>query len=162
MPDLSFQIEGVQAVRLRAPLLGFDLRVTNTAASAYTPSPSGARSRLRRTRRRYGAKDQERLQDLFGEPHRWGQTLRTMLWTQASVDRARFHGRAPCGAAGALHLRLQCGRVKYFQGLEEGEIPLCFQFSGTVFYESATGACRSRRFLGQGGEVPAAGQAWKR
>jgi hypothetical protein len=25
--------------------------------------------------------------------------------------------------------------MKYFQGLEEGEIPLCFQFSGTVFYQ---------------------------
>jgi len=27
--------------------------------------------------------------------------------------------------------------VKYFHGLRDGEVPLCFQFSGTVFYESA-------------------------
>ena len=29
--------------------------------------------------------------------------------------------------------------VKYFAGLQAGEIPLCFQFSGTVFYEPASG-----------------------
>ena len=30
--------------------------------------------------------------------------------------------------------------TKYFAGLEGGEVPLCLQFSGTVFYENREGA----------------------
>jgi hypothetical protein len=32
--------------------------------------------------------------------------------------------------------------TKYFHGLSDGEIPLCFMFSGTVFHEDAAGAMR--------------------
>ncbi len=57
------------------------------------------------TRRRYSPDEQERLLDLFGQPDRWSQTLRNLLWTHATVlvpgfsgptDRSRF--------AGAVHL----------------------------------------------------------
>jgi len=30
--------------------------------------------------------------------------------------------------------------TKYFHGLSSGDLPLCFQFSGTVFYEDKDGA----------------------
>ena len=30
--------------------------------------------------------------------------------------------------------------TKYFDALEEGEMPLCFLFSGTIFHEAADGA----------------------
>ena len=53
-------------------------------------------------RRQYSADDQERLRDLFGETERWGQTLKTMLWTHASVVAPAFQDTAvvdvPCRA----------------------------------------------------------------
>ena len=79
------------------------------------------------------------MEDLFGEPHRWGQTLRNMLWTHASAVVPAF------AANTVFELQVPCtfdfkwAAVKYFQGLADGEIPLRFQFSGTVFYESGDG-----------------------
>jgi hypothetical protein len=140
MPDLSFQIEGAQAVEYAAaPLLGFDLRVTNTGSERIHTIALRCQIRIEAARRRYDARDQERLEDLFGEPHRWGQTLRSMLWTQASAIVPGFTG------ATRVELQVPCtfdfnvAAVKYFDGLRDGEIPLSFLFSGTVFYESEAG-----------------------
>ena len=61
-------------------------RVTN--ANAGEPIYSVAlrcQIQIEVTRRRYSEEDQERLLDLFGEPERWGQTLRNMLWTNAAA-----------------------------------------------------------------------------
>ena len=68
-----------------------------------------------------------------------------MLWTHASAVVPPFTGSDRGRPAGAVHLRLQRGATKYFDALEEGEIPLCFLFSGTIFYEAEDGPCRSRR-----------------
>jgi hypothetical protein len=63
-----------------------------------------------------------------------------MLWTHATVVLPRFTG------ATALELPVTCtydfnvAATKYFYGLTEGEVPLNFLFSGSVFYEDAEGA----------------------
>jgi len=140
MPELSFQIEGVQAVPYAvSPLLGFDLRVTNRGTERIHTIALRAQIQIEATRRRYDAKDQERLGDLFGEPHRWGQTLRTMLWTQTSIVVPGFEGSTQTELPVPCTFDFNIAAVKYFQGLQDGDIPLCFQFSGTVFYESPTG-----------------------
>jgi hypothetical protein len=91
------------------------------------------------TRRRYDAADQEGLRDLFGEPHRWGQTLRSLLWTQVGIIVPGFAGQTQVELPVPCTFDFNVAAVKYFNGLQDGEIPLCFQFSGTVFYESASG-----------------------
>lgn len=140
MPELSFQIEGVQAVPYSAsPLLAFDLRVTNLGDERIHTIALRCQIQIEAARRRYDAEDQERLQDLFGEPQRWGQTLRTMLWTQVSVIVPGFTGATQTELPVACTFDFNVAAVKYFNGLQDGEIPLCFQFSGTVFYESAAG-----------------------
>lgn len=64
-----------------SPLLVFKLGIAN--ADFEEPIHTIAlrcQIQIEATRRRYSAQDQERLLDLFGEPARWSQTLRTMLW----------------------------------------------------------------------------------
>lgn len=141
MPDLSFRIESAQAVPYAvSPMLAFHLRMTNNGTERIHTIALRCQIQIEATRRRYDSTDQERLEDLFGEPQRWGQTLRNMLWTQVSAIVPGFTG------AMQLELPVHCTfdfnvpAVKYFHGLQDGEIPLCFQFSGTVFYESAAGA----------------------
>jgi len=73
----------------------FKLRVTN--ADADQPIHTVAlrcQIQIEVTRRRYNEREQEHLLDLFGEPERWGQTLRTMLWTHASMVVTPFQGNA--------------------------------------------------------------------
>jgi len=91
------------------------------------------------TRRRYSAKDQESLLDLFGEPDRWSQTLRSLLWTHASVVVPAFQGSTVADVPVPCTFDFNVAATKYFHGLSDGEIPLCFLFSGTVFYAQADG-----------------------
>lgn len=139
MPDLSFRIEGAEPTRFsEAPLLNFNLRVENS-----DPEESiGAvmlrcQIRIEPAGRRYTAIEQARLRDLFGEPARWSQTLRSLLWTHASAVIPPFRGSASVELPVPCTFDLTVATAKYFDGLEGGEVPLTFLFSGTVFYEVA-------------------------
>jgi hypothetical protein len=142
MPELNFQVEGVEPQRIAAaPLLLFKLRIAEAVNAAKQPTPIHTivlrcQVRIEPARRRYTAAEQKRLLDLFGTPERWGQTLRPMLWTQTSAIVPPFTG------AGVADLPVPCSydfslaATKYFDALEDGDIPLCFLFSGTIFYRT--------------------------
>ena len=93
-------------------------------------------------RRKYSGGDQKKLRDLFGEPERWGQTLRPLLWTHASVVAPQFTGSAVVSLQVPCTFDFNVAATKYFHGLADGDIPLCLMFSGTVFYADAEGALR--------------------
>jgi hypothetical protein len=136
MPDLSFTIEGAEVVKFSAsPLLAFKLRVTNPNP-AETIHSVALRSQIQIevTHRRYTAEDQEKLRDLFGEPDRWSQTLRNLLWTHVNVNVPPFKGSTVVDLPVPCTFDFNVGATKYFHGLGDGEVPLCVMFSGTVFY----------------------------
>ena len=140
MPDLQFQVEKAGAVPFSAaPLLAFQIRTTNTGTEHIHSIALRCQIQIETTRRRYGSEEQAGFRDLFGEPHRWGETLRTLLWTHASVIVPGFAGSTLADLQIPCTFDFNLAVVKYFHGLKEGEVPLCFQFSGTVFYESAGG-----------------------
>ena len=74
------------------------------------------------------------MRDLFGEPERWGQTLKTLLWTHTSTIVPAFSDTTLVNLPVPCTFDFNVAATKYFAGLEEGEVPLCVQFSGTVFY----------------------------
>ena len=112
------------------------------------------------TRRQYSAEDQEQLRDLFGEPERWGQTLKTMLWTHASVVAPAFQDSAVVDLPVPCTFDFNVAATKYFHGLADGDVPLSFLFSGTVFYADGDGAVASSAdSVGQGSPLPAAGES---
>jgi hypothetical protein len=145
MPDLSFQVEGAEPERFAAvPLLLFKLRVTEAGAGGEPPTPIHAvalhcQVRIEPARRRYSPAEQRRLLDLFGTPERWGQTLRPMLWTHADVVVRPFVGSTSVDLPVPCSYDFALAATKYFDALEGGEIPLCFLFSGTIFYEAEGG-----------------------
>lgn len=145
MPELNFRVEAAEPQKYAAaPTLLFRLAITQ-------PTPAGAAATLIHSallraqvliepaRRSYNAAQQEQLLDLFDIPSRWGQTMRPLLWAHASVV------VGPFTETGTVDLPVPCSQdftlaaSKYFNALEEGEVPLCFLFSGTVFYEAADG-----------------------
>ena len=141
MPDLDFNVAGVEPLPFAAsPHLVFSLRIGNAdPEEAVHTVALRCQVQIEATRRTYGPAAQERLLDLFGEPERWGQTLRTMLWTHASVVVSGFSGSTAVDLPVPCTFDFNVAAVKYFAGLEEGEVPLCLQFSGTVFYEASGG-----------------------
>jgi len=139
MSDLRLTVESAEPVRFAAaPLMAFKLRITNDSAEELIHTVAlKVQIQLEVTRRQYAAEEQERLQDLFGSPDRWGQTLRSMLWTHASVVVPRFTGSTLADLHVPCTFDFNVAATKYFYGLASGDLPLCFQFSGTVFYQGA-------------------------
>jgi hypothetical protein len=136
MPDLGFQIEGAEVVKFSAtPLLALKLRLTNAdPAEAIANVALRCQIQIEVTRRPYTPQDQEKLRDLFGEPDRWAQTLKNLLWTHVNVNVPPFKGTTVVDLPIPCTFDFNVASTKYFHGLGEGDIPLCLMFSGSVFH----------------------------
>jgi len=146
MPDLQFKIDGVEVIPYAAsPQLAFKLRVDSGADDAGKPVAVHSvmlrcQIRLEPVQRRYDPAEQEQLQELFGEPQRWGQTLRSMLWTNTMAVIPPFAGKTQVDLPIACTFDFNIAATKYFAALDSGEVPLSFLFSGTVFYADENGS----------------------
>lgn len=142
MPDLQLTIESADVVQFAAaPLLSFKVRIVNRPDEEIIHTIAmRAQIQIEATRRKYDANEQARLRDLFGEPDRWGQTLKSMLWTHASVVVPRFTGSAVADIQVPCSFDFNVAATKYFHGVTSGDLPLCFQFSGNIFYQGEDGA----------------------
>ncbi len=142
MPSLSFQVEGCEAVPFAAvPMLGVKLRIFNLPPdeSIHTLALR-CQVQIEPAKRRYAALEQERLRDLFGEPERWGRTVRPMLWMNTSVSVPGFTGTTVVNVELPCSFDFNVAATKYFHALESGEVAICVMFSGTVFYAGPDGS----------------------
>ena len=136
MPNLRFEVESVGSMRDSAtPVLVFRLRVSNTPPEERIHSISlNVQLQIQPGRRHYAPAEQSAMNELFGEPARWGTTLRPLFWTTASTTVPGF------ASSTTVDLRVPCtfdfnvAATKYFHGVQEGEIPVVLLFNGTVFY----------------------------
>lgn len=142
MPELSFSVQKAEAVKFAiAPQLAFTLLIENTAREELVQTVAlRCQIMIEPARRRYDLREQERLAELFGEPERWAQTVRSMLWTHAHVIVPPFNGETSVELPVPCTFDFNVATTKYFAALNDGEVPLDFLFSGTVFYRSETGA----------------------
>jgi Family of unknown function (DUF6084) len=142
LPELAFAVESAEAVRYAAvPTIAFRLQIgSDTPVRSLTLS---TQIRIAVTRRSYDPAAQERLVELFGEPSRWGQTLRSLLWTHATLVVPPFNGGTVVELPVACTYDFDIAAAKYFHALDDGEVPLELLFSGTVFYTSETGALQT-------------------
>jgi hypothetical protein len=141
MPDLSFKIEGAEVAKFTAsPQIVFKLQLANADPAEQIHSVAlRGQIQIEVTRRRYAAEEQEKLRDLFGEPDRWSQTLKNLLWTHVSVNVPPFQGSTVVDLPVPCTFDFNVGATKYFHGLGDGDVPLCVMFSGTVFYSQDGG-----------------------
>ena len=138
MPDLQFQIRGVDATtRGLSPLIGFKLQVTNAAADESIHAVLlSAQIQLQCPQRAYADTEKHKLIELFGPPEMWGQSLRNRLWAQANTTICAFRGKSDAVLQVPCTFDLNIAATKYIYALEEGDVPLLFLFSGSVFYQS--------------------------
>lgn len=141
MPDLSFQIEGAEALAYATvPAIALKLRIGSTPAERPVHTiVLRCQVQIDPAKRRYSSQEQTRLHDLYGEPSRWAQTVKPLLWMNTSLTVPSFAGST------AVNLELPCSFdfnlavTKYFYALEAGDIPITVMFSGTVFYAESDG-----------------------
>jgi hypothetical protein len=142
MPSLTFAIEGAEAVPFAAvPTIAFKLRVTNSTIDENIQSVAlRGQIQIEASRRRYSSGEREKLVDLFGDPDRWSQTLRSFLWTHTGITMPGFSNGIAVDLPVPCTFDFNVAAAKYFHAIQDGDVPLCFQFSGTIFYPNPDGA----------------------
>jgi Family of unknown function (DUF6084) len=142
MPNLTFAIEKAEVLRFGAvPTLTFLVRIENANPSEDVQSVAlRCQILIEAAKRRYNPSERNAMRDLFGEPERWSQTLRSLLWCQVGVTVPPFTEHIEVELPVSCTFDFNVAAAKYFHGASSDEtVPLCFQFSGTIFYRSANG-----------------------
>ena len=140
MPGLNFSITGARPERNSAvPLLTFALRIRDDSGVPVHAILLRVQIRIEARRRSYTAAEQERLADLFGAPERWPETVRPLLWANASLQVPAFDGEVETDLTVPCTYDLEVASAKYLDALDDGEIGLLFLFSGTVFAKAENG-----------------------
>ncbi|MCA1738558.1 MAG: DUF6084 family protein, partial [Actinobacteria bacterium] len=146
MPDLDFGVESAEVLGYAAvPSLLFKLRIENLEEEPIRSVSLNTQVRIAATQRHYETAEQERLLEVFGEPHRWGNTLRSLLWTHTVLQVPPFSGSTVVDMPVTCTYDLDVVAAKYFHALEDGEVPLEFLFSGAVFYAGEGGGLQVAR-----------------
>jgi Family of unknown function (DUF6084) len=140
VPDLKFQVEDVAATpNAAAPQLSFKVRIANSQGEPIHSIALRVQVQIEPVRRRYTAKEQEHLKELFGEPERWSKSLHPLLWTNANLTVPAFTSDTSVEVPVPCTFDFNVAVTKYIYGLEDGELPVSLLFSGTVFHAGRMG-----------------------
>jgi Family of unknown function (DUF6084) len=141
MPDLKFEIisSNVKPYAVQ-PTLSFELKITNGVVDEEVYAAAlKCQVMVEAIKRTYNEEAKDKLHELFGEPFRWDETLKSFFWTIVNIPVPRFTGSTvveviiPCSEDQAL------AAGKYFYAVSDGNVPLAFLFSGTLFYKNGSG-----------------------
>jgi hypothetical protein len=140
MSQLGFSVVGARVEHYAAvPTLMLRLRIGEASGAEIQAIALRCQIQIEPRKREYSGNEEDRLLELFGEPERWGTTLRPVLWSQASVMVPRFEGQTEIDLPLTCTYDFEVASAKYLQALDDGEIPLLLLFSGTVFGQGDAG-----------------------
>lgn len=146
LPELAFAVKDAGTVEYAAvPTLRFALQIDNVGGHPIQSVLLDTQVQIAARRRAYDAAAHERLFELFGNKKDWGTTLRTLLWTRTTLVVPAFTGSTEIDLPVTCTYDLEVAASRYFNSLEDGEVPLEFLFSGTVFYKGSNGMLQITR-----------------
>jgi hypothetical protein len=132
--DLDFTCTDVRPEDYAAgPTLLFRLRIDAAGGERVHALALRCQIRIEPARRKYDAGEAALLGDLFGEPERWGTTLKPLQFAHASITVPGFTGSTETDLPVPCTYDTEVASAKYFRALAGGEVPLLLLFSGTVF-----------------------------
>ena len=144
MVELDFRVRGAAPVQYAAaPTIGFELAIESRGSEPIRSVVLHTQIQIAARRRSYGDGEQQRLGDLFGEPQRWSDTLRTLPWLRTTQVVPGFTGQTVVSLQVPCTYDFEVNGSKYLAALGDGEVPLEFLFGGTVFYTADTGALQT-------------------
>jgi hypothetical protein len=139
-PEPEFTVLSATGRRYAAsPALDFEVQVTEPSGRAVYAVALSAQVMIEPARRAYDAEAREQLVELFGPPERWGTTTRSFLWHKADVLVPNFVSTTTFRIGVPCTYDQELVAAKYFYALPDGEVPLAFNFNGTVFYREDDG-----------------------
>jgi hypothetical protein len=128
------------------PTVRFKLKVVNRTPDRVHSIALRTQVRMEPRRRRYSPEESAKLNDLFGDPSRYAETLNPMQLAELSVMVPSFTGEIEVTLDMPLTYDMEVASTKFFHNLDDGDVPLLMLFSGTIFYSTDAGV--------QFGQVP--------
>ncbi|WP_367325537.1 DUF6084 family protein [Streptomyces sp. HUAS ZL42] len=140
-PVLAFAVTGAEEERFTAvPTLRFGLEIARTAGLPVGSVALTAVVRIDVARRRYDPRAQEALGELFGTPEQWATSMRPLTWTRTTVHVPAFDDRTTVQIPVECSYDTELAVTKYLRAVgDDGDVPLDFLFSGTVFHRAPGG-----------------------
>jgi hypothetical protein len=136
MIDLDFSVVGAGADRYAAsPMLALKLRISESSGAKVDSIALRVQVRLDVQRRRYAAEESALLDELFGEPSRYAETLKSMLWTHVTAMVPAFQHETELELPIPCSYDFEVASHKYLASLKDGIIPLNLLFSGMAFVD---------------------------
>lgn len=136
MIDLGFSVVGAGADRYAAsPMLALKLRISESSGAKVDSIALRVQVRLDVQRRRYAAEESALLDELFGEPSRYAETLKSMLWTHVTAMVPAFQHETELELPIPCSYDFEVASHKYLASLKDGIIPLNLLFSGMAFVD---------------------------
>jgi hypothetical protein len=146
IPELGFSVTGARALSHAAvPTLVFGLHIEGVGQEPVRSVLLDVQIQIAARRRSYDGVAPERLLELFGTEDRWADTLRTLPWTRTTLVVPPFSGATDVDLELICTYDLEVSASKYLHALRDGEVPLEFLFSGTMFYSGASGQLQTAR-----------------
>jgi hypothetical protein len=132
--ELDVEVTSAAVSRTAAtPTIVFDLRMRSEIDERIEALALSTQIRIEPRKRHYSRDEESWLVELFGEAHRWGETLHPLLWTHVPLVVPGFSGETTTQLAVPCSYDFDVAVNKYLTALEDGEIPLLLLFSGTIF-----------------------------
>lgn len=134
-PELRFAVSSAEPLEYAAtPTLKFGLEIEAPGGESIRSLLLDVQIQIVARRRGYGRQDQDRLLELFGSPERWSSTLRTLPWLRTTLVVPSFTGGRLAELTVPCTYDLEVTASRYMAALQDGEIPLEFLLSGSMFY----------------------------
>jgi uncharacterized protein DUF6084 len=146
IPELAFAVREAAPLQYAAvPTLRFGLGIESVGGRPVRSILLDVQIQINARRRGYDPAVRERLFELFGAPEGWSTSLRTLLWTRTTVVVPPFNESTTVDVAVPCTYDLEVAASRYFDALADGDVPLEFLFSGSVFYTPASGLLQTAR-----------------
>jgi hypothetical protein len=139
--ELTITITGAAVDPYAAvPTIGFTAELTESTGATVHAIALRTQIRIEPQRRRYDAAEEEHLLELFGETPQWGDSLRPFQWAYIDTTLGGFTGSSTVELPMVCSYDFEVAAAKYLHALgDDGEIPLVFLYSGTVFVKGSGG-----------------------
>lgn len=130
-----------------APAITFTLRIEATGGERVHALALRCQTRIEPRARRYTQDEQARLYELFGDVSMWDRSLRGVTWAHSALVVPSFDRSIDVDLPVSCTYDLEVASAKYLHAVRDGDVPLAFLFSGTIFTLHAAPGADSRANL---------------
>ena len=126
-------LDASPSAQTAAPAITFRLRIEDLGEGRVHALALRCQTRIEPRGRRYTKDEQARLYELFGDASQWDRSLNGVTWAQTSLVVPSFERRIDVDLPVACTYDLEIASAKYLHAIRDGDVPLAFLFSGTIF-----------------------------